>query len=378
MCARTESGPSIWRFSTPREREVERQVGLDLEQVLARAPEVEVGVEPAVVVVEHALDERRLEVAEPRVGQPREPAEGRRRGGAADLQVELDLAVRRRSCRAAAARRRRARRARGRCTWRSPGALPGTLPADLEQRSSRRATRSVSGLTDGAESARATVTGSLQPVLPHREPREQRVDPEHARRRPAAYHAAGAVEAGRRRPGWCRRSSRASRRSRRTAPPARRSTHCWTRIESAAARAVRRGRRPPSQLSVAGDPRRARCAATRSRRPRASPSACSESRLPASSTRPAARPLSGRASARGIALLPGRREQQRVEPDQAVGREVEAHPPGRAARASPACRRPTRWRPSIPRRRYPPGSRCRARRPGRRRCRGSTRGCGSG
>ena len=74
------------------EREIERQVGLHLEQVLPGAPEIEVGVEPAVAVVEDALDERRLEVAEPTVGQAGHAAEGRRGRGARHLQVELGLA----------------------------------------------------------------------------------------------------------------------------------------------------------------------------------------------------------------------------------------------------------------------------------------------
>ena len=76
--ARTESGPST-RRAPRRDREIQRQVGLDLEHVLARAPEVQVGVEPAVGVVEHALDEGRLEIAEPAPSSAAGSAERRRR-----------------------------------------------------------------------------------------------------------------------------------------------------------------------------------------------------------------------------------------------------------------------------------------------------------
>ena len=84
------------------------------------------------------------------------------------------------------------------------------------------------------------------------------------------------------------------------------------------------------------------CAATRSRRPRtaAAPPAASRGCRPGPPA-PSRAPLSGRASARGVALLLRDREQQRVEADQAVGREGEAHPP--VVRRAPAqrARRPT-------------------------------------
>ena len=65
---------------------------LHLEQPLARAPEIQVDVESAIAVVEHALHERGLEVAEPAIGQPGDAPERGRGGRAAHLDVDLDLA----------------------------------------------------------------------------------------------------------------------------------------------------------------------------------------------------------------------------------------------------------------------------------------------
>ena len=56
-----------------------------------------------------------------------------------------------------------------------------------------------------------------------------------------------------------------------------------------------------------------------------SPAASSVSRLPLSRTEPRAWPPSGTQLGRGIALLPGHGEQQRVEADQAVGHQRERH-----------------------------------------------------
>ena len=70
------------------EREVERKVRFDLQDVLSGAPEIEIRVEPPVGIVDDALDERRVEIAEPAIGQTGDAAQRRRRRGAADLDRE--------------------------------------------------------------------------------------------------------------------------------------------------------------------------------------------------------------------------------------------------------------------------------------------------
>ena len=155
----------------------------------------------------------------------------------------------RRACRAAAARRRRADRARGAGRWRSPGALPGIRPAawsTLEPSSDARR----SGLTAGAESRERHHHRRLQPVSPHRELAPAACPPGATRVALAAYHRARAVEAG----GVAEVGAAAP--AERVGEPVDRaagglcSTHCWTRIVSPAARAVSRGRRPPSQVTL--------------------------------------------------------------------------------------------------------------------------------
>ncbi len=151
-----------------------------------------------------------------------------------------------------------------------------------------------SGLTDGAESASATTIGASSRYCR----RASRASSESIRSTgdsPRWYHApvASKREASPRVVPALQPSESVNPS---TAPPARWSTHCWIRIESAAARAVRRGRRPPSQLTVpVNRGERIRCHSNPSTANE--PSASSESRLPARSTRPSARPVSGRASA---------------------------------------------------------------------------------
>ncbi len=49
--------------------EVERKVSFDLQDVLPGTPEIEIRVEPAIGILDDALDERRMEIAEPAIGQ---------------------------------------------------------------------------------------------------------------------------------------------------------------------------------------------------------------------------------------------------------------------------------------------------------------------
>ena len=69
MWARTEIGPSRPPLLRSLEGEVERKVSLDLQDVLPGTPEIEIRVEPAIGILDDALDERRMEIAEPAIGQ---------------------------------------------------------------------------------------------------------------------------------------------------------------------------------------------------------------------------------------------------------------------------------------------------------------------
>ena len=307
VCARTESGPSICRCSTPRERQVERQV----------APRPAAGSRRcargrgwrragAIGVVEHALDERRLEVAEAR----RRPA-GRCRGRSAPRPCRRPAGRARPrratpACRAAAGRRRRAGRARASWSWRSPGALPGIRPAAWSALEPSSDAQAAAGVTDGAESPSAITTGASSRYCRAREAA-----------RAACRSGAGAMppslrttrrprRTGRRRPGWCRRSSRASRRTRRhgAAGPVEDPLLDPDRV-GRPPRAVRRGRRPPSQLTcpvIRGE--RIRCHSKPSHRERRRPPAASRG-CPPGPRAPSARPLSGRGFGGGIALSAG-------------------------------------------------------------------------
>jgi hypothetical protein len=82
--------PPLLRTGEP---EVERQVRFHGENVLAGAPQIEVGVETAPVVVHHALHERRAEIAEPAVAQARGAADGGIARSAADLEAHAHFAI---------------------------------------------------------------------------------------------------------------------------------------------------------------------------------------------------------------------------------------------------------------------------------------------
>ena len=113
----------------PGEAEVQRQVGFDLQDVLAGAPEIEIGVEPALGVVHHALDEGRAEIAEAPLAQPRRAAEGGSRARCRRSPGSGPARHPRRSCPAGAGRRGRRRSSPARRASGRPAASAGTVPA---------------------------------------------------------------------------------------------------------------------------------------------------------------------------------------------------------------------------------------------------------
>ena len=182
--------------------------------VLARAPEVEVGVEPPVGVVEHALHEGRLEVAEAAVGQPRGPAERRRRARCPPIcmsspslavhagRIALEQAVE------VAAGRVRAPRATSR-----RASSAADCPATRTRPEPSSACEREAGSVGGAESASATITGARARYRRAAQRGLQGVEPDLVRRCRATRQLPGGVDPAGVTRGRCRRPSPASRRS---------------------------------------------------------------------------------------------------------------------------------------------------------------------
>ena len=76
-----------------REREIERQVHLHIENLLPRAPQVQRAMEALTVVVERAVDERRAEPADRDVRQRERTAGHRARAGAGESRRHRDHAA---------------------------------------------------------------------------------------------------------------------------------------------------------------------------------------------------------------------------------------------------------------------------------------------
>ncbi len=110
-----------------------------------------------------------------------------------------------------------------------------------------------------------------------------------------------------------------------------------TTIESETALAVSWGRFPPVQTN-SPDSRGARACWNSNRSMARLPAASRVSRLPLSRTAPRARPPSGTQVGRGVALLLGDGEQQRVEADEAVRHQGEFHLAGVRGGPSQAAR----------------------------------------
>src|SRR5262249_42744820 len=72
--------------------QVEGELRLDLKDVLAGPPEVEIRVEPPVPVIDDALDERRMKIPESPVGQTSEAMQSRSGRRATDLDREAPVA----------------------------------------------------------------------------------------------------------------------------------------------------------------------------------------------------------------------------------------------------------------------------------------------